>query len=111
VYYPYYDADGYIGLPFCFTHNVAMTEYGDTGPCVYLGWDWLSPQFESLTPQNPNWNYAEFACYFFDLMHAGGTVTYALNGVSMAIYGTPFPACPDYNSLIVLGNQNMPLTY
>ncbi|MEM0253112.1 MAG: hypothetical protein QXK78_00915 [Candidatus Bathyarchaeia archaeon] len=110
---PYRDVDGPIGLPLAFTHNAAMTKYGTSGPCVYLGWIWLSPQFESEIPGHPPWQYAHFACYFFYRMHYYGLdVWYTLNYLAQEIYGIyDFESCPLYDSLIVWGNRYMTLNY
>lgn len=32
------DDYGYYGMPYCWTHNAYMNQYGETGSQVYLGW-------------------------------------------------------------------------
>lgn len=110
---PYSDAYGYIGIPLSFTHNVAMTKYGNSGPAVFAGWNWTSPQFETLIPENTLWNYANFAEKIYWFMHNYPTwsLGYTLNYLSNAVYGTDFQYCPRYNDLIVWGNMNMVLSY
>jgi hypothetical protein len=109
---PYYDPDGPYGMPFTFTHNVAMTKYGSSGPCVFLGWDWMSPQFENTIPQNQYWQWAQFAVAIFYYMHYDyWDLQYALNQLSLSIYGTYFSNSPLYNDLVVWGNMNMALYY
>jgi hypothetical protein len=109
---PYRDAYGYIGMPLAFAHNVAMAKYGGSGPCVFVGWNWRSPQFENLIPQNSNWRWADFAVDIFYYMHYyGWSLIYTLNTMSSWIYGQSFVSSPLYNDLIVWGNMNMVLSY
>lgn len=110
---PYRDAYGYIGMPLAFTHNVAMTQYGSSGPCVYLGWNWASPQFENCIPQNTNWQWAQFAVGIFYYMHYNGwSLRYTLDTMANWIYGSyDFLSSPLNNQLIVWGNMSMTLSY
>ncbi|MFW6117222.1 MAG: hypothetical protein ACOC6G_01390 [Thermoproteota archaeon] len=109
---PYQDQYGYIGMPFCFSHNVAMTKYGDSGPCVFLGWDWWSPQFANKIPENTYWQYAQFAVgIFYYMHHYGWNLRYTLNHLSNSIYGVDFDLCPLHNDLIVWGNMDFSLYY
>jgi hypothetical protein len=111
---PYQDAYGYIGMPLAFAHNVAMTKYGNSGPAVFAGWNWASPQFETLIPQNTNWQYAQFATAVFYYMHynPSWSLGYTLNYLARTIYGSAdFLSCPLYNQLVVWGNMNMVLSY
>ncbi|MGD6809859.1 MAG: hypothetical protein ACQCN3_09195 [Candidatus Bathyarchaeia archaeon] len=110
---PYRDADGYIGMPLAFTHNVALTKYGSSGVAVFAGWDWRSPQFENPIPENTDWQWAQFATGVFYYMHNNPTwsLGYTLNYLSSQIYGTSFQYSPLYNSLVVWGNMNMVLSY
>jgi len=109
---PYRDEYGYIGMPLAFTHNVAMEKYGNSGPCVFLGWNWRSPQFENIIPENEEWQWAQFAVAFFYYMHYyGWDVEFTLNQLSDWIYGTVFEDSPLYNDLIVWGNMEMTLSY
>ncbi len=114
VAYPYSDAYGYIGMPLAFTHRVDMTKYGTSGPAVYAGWDWTSPQFENRIPQNTNWQWAQFATAVFYYMHNNPTWSLGttLNYLATTIYGSAnFQSCPLNNQLVVWGNMNMVLSY
>lgn len=109
---PYADEYGYIGMPLAFTHNVAMAKYGSSGTCVFLGWNWQSPQFENRIPQNSNWQWAQFAVAVFYYMHCyGWNLMSTLNYLANLIYGTSFLSSPLYNDLIVWGNMYMYLSY
>ncbi len=100
-------------MPLAFTHRTDLTLYATTGAAVYLGWDFLSPQFENVIPENTLWQYAYFAekVYWFMHNYPTWTVGYTLNYLSSAIYGTSFQHCPLYNDLIVWGNMNRVLSY
>jgi hypothetical protein len=100
------------GMPLCFTHNVAMSKYGGSGPCVFAGWDYQSPQFENKIPENDYWQWAQFAVgVFYYMRYYGWSLGTTLNQLSYWIYGVPFNYCPLYNDLVVWGNMNMVLTY
>lgn len=102
------DSDGYIGMPYCFTHNNGMSLYGGSGSHVFLGWNWLSPQFENTIPQNNYWQWAQYGVGIYYYMHYYGWNLYTtLNDLSWQIYGTDFFYSPLYNDLIVWGNMNM----
>jgi hypothetical protein len=109
---PYRDSYGYIGMPLAFTHRVDMAKYGSSGPAVYAGWDWRSPQFENKIPQNNNWQWAQFAVgIFYYMRYNGWSLGYTLNQLSNWIYGVDFNYSPLYNDLVVWGNMNMGLSY
>jgi hypothetical protein len=105
---PYYDADGYIGMPLCWTHNVDMDYYGTSGDYVYLGFTGTSPQFDSLMPSAyGEWYWFHLAYFFFDIATQHNSIIATLNYLSWEIYGTSFTGTPLYNYLIIWGNQNM----
>lgn len=110
---PYQDYYGYIEMPLAFTHRVDMTKYGSSGPAVYAGWNWLSPQFENKIPQNNNWQWAQFAKNIFYYMHYNGwSLRGTLDTMAKWIYGSyDFLSSPLYNQLVVWGNMNMGLSY
>jgi hypothetical protein len=110
---PYQDNYGYIGMPLAFTHRVDMTKYGSSGPCVYVGWNWWSPRFIDPIPQNPNWQWAQFAVGIFYYKHYNGwSLGYTLDTMANWIYGSyDFLSSPLYNDLVVWGNMNMHLSY
>jgi hypothetical protein len=110
---PYQDYYGYIGMPLAFTHRIDMTKYGGSGPSVFLGWNWASPQFQDyITYVYPYWQWAQYAVAFYYYMHYYGfPVWYTLEYLSNWIYGTYFSNSPLHNALIVWGNMNMYLSY
>jgi hypothetical protein len=100
-------------MPFCFTHNMGMDYYGNSGSYVYLGWSWTSPQFDSFIPdqiQGTVW-WFHFAYYFFYILAQNPyySVMDALNALSNWIWGCSFEQSPCYGSLVVWGNGNMNL--
>ncbi|NLE06658.1 MAG: hypothetical protein GX638_17880 [Crenarchaeota archaeon] len=112
VAYPYRDSYGDIGMPFAFSHNLALSLYGSTGNNVYLGWNWTSPQFENAIPQNTNWCWAQFATAVFYYMHNNAwSIGYTLDYISSIIYGCSFLYSPLNSQLVVWGNMNMGLSY
>jgi hypothetical protein len=109
-----------IGMPYAFTHNHYLVEYGSSGTQVFLGWAnranfvlWngttlnivASPQYEWQIAAT-NYNYADVAKQFWLYMCQGDTVSVALNKVSNTIYGTTFTSGDLYNWLLVYGNLN-----
>ena len=111
---PYQDIDGPIGMPFCFTHNVGMDYYGDSGDYVYLGWIWASPQFDCTIPyqyQQGYYYWFHFAYFFFNWMTYGASVMSTLQDLSWEIYNTYFENSPLYDYLVVWGNGDMTLGY
>lgn len=113
---PYQDPYGLkYGMPFCFTHNMAMDYYGSSGSYVYLGWISTSPQFDCFIPYQTEgtvW-WFHFAYYFFySLIYEQYlSVMDALNILSNWIWDEPFNESPYYGHLIVWGNGNMGLSY
>jgi len=95
-------------MPYCFTHNNGMSLYGGSGSHVFLGWSWMSPQFENTIPENYYWQWAQYAVGLYYYMHYYGWNLYTtLNDLSWQIYGTDFFYSPLYADLIVWGNMNM----
>lgn len=110
---PPWPPDGPPGMPFAFTHNVAMTQYGHSGPCVFVGWNYASPQFYNVIPNEYPWQWGQLAVGIFYYMHEYSywDLETALNEMSLSIYGTYFDSSPLYNDLIVWGNMDMALYY
>jgi hypothetical protein len=109
---PYRDQYGPYGMPLCFTHRIDMNKYGSTGPAVFAGWIFLSPQFENYIPGDDVWQWAHLAVGIFACMrYAGYSLGVALNEMSNQIWGDNFNSCPIYNNLTVFGNMNMGLLY
>jgi hypothetical protein len=106
---PYEDIDGPIGMPFCFTHNVAMNYYGTSGSYAYLGWNGTSPQFDCLIPDQAwqGWYWSHFAYYFFYWAVQYNSIWATLNELSWEIYGNNFQFTPLNGYLIVWGNRDM----
>jgi hypothetical protein len=99
-------------MPFCFTHNLGMTQYGNSGPCVFIGWDWTSPQFENTDPQNNYWQWAQIATAIFYYMHYNyWSLSTTLDQLSLSVYGTYIANIRLYNDLVVWGNMDMALYY
>ncbi len=111
------DDDGWIGFPYCFTHNPDMVLYGqDTGYNVFVGWyqgsqySGGSPQFEYvISEQFPNydWQYAHWAYLFFEAMSWGWTVEGAKNYACNTIFSADFTSTPLYYWLIVWGCEDI----
>ncbi|MEM2082062.1 MAG: hypothetical protein QW744_07335 [Candidatus Bathyarchaeia archaeon] len=111
-YWPPFPPDGPPSMPFAFTHNLGMTEYGNSGSCVFAGWDYASPQFYTVIPDHYPWQWGQLAVAVFYYMHYNyWSLGYTLNYLSNLIYGVNFNQSPLYNELIVLGNMDMPLNY
>jgi len=111
-YWPPFPPDGPPSMPFAFTHNLGMTEYGHSGPCVFAGWEWVSPQFFNVIPDHYPWQWGQLAVGVFYYMHNNyWSLGVALNYLSNLIYGVSFDSSPLYNDLMVLGNMDMTLNY
>jgi hypothetical protein len=111
-YWPPFPPDGPPGMPFAFTHNIGMTEYGYSGPCVFVGWDYDSPQFYNVIPDHYPWQWGQLAVGIFYYMHTYYLdLGYTLNYMANQIYGNDFEYTPLYNDLIVWGNMDMALYY
>jgi hypothetical protein len=113
------DEYGYYSMPYAFTHNRYLYQYGWWGSQVFLGWNdnvppppypeqrGGSPQYEWGI--NPNYNYANVAGTFWYYMCNGNTVMEALNNLCYIIYGTAFGNTDLNNWLIVWGNKYLGL--
>jgi hypothetical protein len=114
-YYPPWPPDGPPGLPFAFTHNVGMDKYGDydnSGSRVFVGWNWVSPQFFNVIPDHAPWQWGQLAVAIFNYMHYDElSLRDTLENLSLDIYGTYFVDSPLYNDLIVWGNMDMTLDF
>jgi hypothetical protein len=116
------DEHGYYGMPYCWTHNQYMDNYGSLGSQVYLGWtDKVpddeeypqplggSPQYEYAIVPN-TWNYLHVAYYFWYYMCDGATVNEALSNIAYLIYGEDSFYHTDLNGwLVAWGNMDLEL--
>jgi hypothetical protein len=100
------------GMPYAYTHNHYLPQYGTSGHQVYLGWKdknpltaynstTTPPQYHNITlmgdtlvgsPQyewkiNPNYNYANVAGLFWSSMCANNSTYTSLDNLSNIIYG------------------------
>jgi hypothetical protein len=111
-YYPPFPPDGPPSLPLAFTHNLGMKKYGNSGPCVFAGWDWVSPQFFDTIPYHETWQWGQFAVGIYYYLHYGyQSLRQSLDTLSNMIWGDDFDNSPYYNKLVVFGNMDMTLNY
>ena len=111
-YLPNSDQYGAFGMPYCFTHNHYMQQYGTSGSHVFLGWIDKSPQFETWV--NANYRFASVAYWFWYYVCQGYSVGWALNYLCNKIYGCPYfvgttlyTGDGDHGPLTVWGNRYM----
>ncbi|MCL2173276.1 MAG: hypothetical protein FWB84_06535 [Candidatus Bathyarchaeota archaeon] len=120
---PPYDTWGYYSMPYCWTHNANMQQYGTSGSQVYLGWNnnvpgnnypqprGGSPQYEYEYESSAHYWYAHVSYLFWDYLCQGYTTRQALDRVAVQIHGSgsTFTSTQLMNWLIVYGNQNLGL--
>jgi len=112
VPYPYADQYGPYGMPMCFTHRLDMRKYGSTGPAIFAGWIFLSPQFENYIRPGDVWQWAHLAVgIYWTMFHDRCSFGDALNIMSQQIWDRDFDSCPIHNNLTVFGNMNLGLLY
>jgi hypothetical protein len=113
------DEHGPLSMPYCWTHNQYMDEYGTSGSQVFLGWndnvpdppypeqDGGSPQYEyEIVPDT--WNYLHVAYFFWYYMCSGTTVDQALDNLAYILFGeNDFVDTPLQGWLVVWGNINL----
>lgn len=108
------DEYGWVGMPYCFTHNNNMAKYGRyMGYHVFLGWENASPPvIDYVQEQSPwnEWQYAHWAYLFFYNLSEGGSVLDALDYASYEIYSNGFTCTPlYYDKLVVWGCMDIDL--
>jgi len=87
------DEIGYYGMPYCWTHNEDLDDYGGDGNVAFLGWVDGSPQFEYQA--EGMWNYAHVAYLFWYYMCDGEDVEGALNEIADVVFGDDnYLSCP-----------------
>ena len=118
------DANGYYGMPYCWTHNQYLGKYGISGSQVFLGWtnevpnstenpDYEqplggSPQYEYEIVPN-TYNYANVAGSFWYYMCNGDTVIEALDNLCDDIFNDEFDDTYLNDWLVVWGNKFLEL--
>jgi hypothetical protein len=102
------DQYGWRGMPYCWTHDNNMQQYGSSTDHTYLGWYEGSPQMEyDIDEQYPwlNWTYAHFTYLFFETMYYDYTVYETLNYLAGEIWSEQyFSGTELWFKLMVLGN-------
>ena len=91
---------GYYSMPYCWTHNANMQQYGTSGDQVYLGWNnnvpgnnypqprGGSPQYEWT--YSSNYWYAHVSYLFWNYLCQGYTTKQALDMVAYQIHGSGY---------------------
>jgi hypothetical protein len=121
-----------VGMPYAFTHNNNLAEYGLAGTQVYLGWkdkmpltvyNYTTQQYHYImiwddyivgSPQytwgiDPTYNYAHVAYMFWANACGGSSTISSLNTLSCAIYGVNFEYTDLAGWLMVYGNRTLGL--
>jgi hypothetical protein len=114
-----YDVIGYYSMPYCWTHNLYLGYYGNSGNQVFLGWNnnvpdppypeqrGGSPQYEY--PINYYDDYSDVAELFWYYMCDGDTVIQALDNLCDDIFDDDFDDTYLKDWLVVWGNKYLEL--